>query len=31
LMGVATLLCLGTLLFAMMRRSPDNFQGVQVR
>src|SRR5437660_257295 len=25
------LLRLGTLLFAMMRRSPDNFQGAQVR
>ncbi len=31
LMGVATMLCLGALLFVMMRRSPDNFQGAQVR
>jgi hypothetical protein len=30
-MGVATMLCLGALLFAMMRRGPDNFQGAQVR
>ena len=27
LMGVATMLCLGALLFAMMRRSSANFQG----
>ena len=32
LMGVATMLCLGTLLFVLIRRSPDNFHGgVQVR
>ena len=32
LMGVATMLCLGTLLFVLIRRSPDNFHGgAQVR
>jgi len=32
LMGVATMLCLGALLFVLIRRSPDNFHaGVQVR
>jgi protein SCO1/2 len=29
LMGVATLLCLGALLFAMIRRGPDNFHGAE--
>ena len=27
LMGVATMLCLGALLFVLIRRSPDNFHG----
>jgi len=32
LMGVATMLCLGALLFVLIRRSPDNFHGAaQVR
>lgn len=32
LMGAATLLCVGTLLFVLIRRSPDNFHGAaQVR
>lgn len=32
LMGVATLLCLGALLFVLIRRTPDNFHGAaQVR
>jgi hypothetical protein len=31
-MGVATMLCLGALLFVLIRRSPDNFHGAaQVR
>jgi protein SCO1 len=29
LMGVATMLCLGALLFAMIRRGSGNFQGAE--